>query len=421
MNTTALRLYGKFDLRLENFPLPEPGDDEILAEVVTDSICMSTYKAAKQGEEHKRVPNDIATNPVLVGHEFAGRLLKVGSKWAGRYKEGEKFGIQPALLYKGSLDAPGYSFHHIGGDATYVLIPSCVMEMDCLLPYGGEAFFKASLAEPMSCIIGACRAQFHVPLGTYDHEMGIKKGGKCALLASAGPMGLGCVDYLINGPRRPSLLVVTDIDQARLDRAASIISPADAKKNGVDLIYLNTRIDNAVDALRGTTDGTGFDDVFVFAPVSMLVEQADRILGRDGCLNFFAGPTDPEFSAKLNFYNVHYEGIHLVGTSGGNTEDMRQALELMASGQINPAMMITHVGGLTAAKDATINLPNIPGGKKLLYTHFDFPLTAIDDFAEKGKSDPFFAGLAEICGRHNNLWNEEAESYVLANGPKLAG
>lgn len=419
MKTTALRMYGKMDLRLDSFDLPEPGDDEILAEVVTDSLCMSSYKAATQGSDHKRVPNNIADEPVMVGHEFSGRLLKVGKKWADHYEEGSMFGIQPALLYNGTLDAPGYSFKYIGGDATYVLIPSCVMEMDCLLPFHGDAFFKASLAEPMSCIVGAARAQYHIKLGTYEHSMGIVEGGKCALLASAGPMGLGCVDLMVNGPRKPKLLVVTDIDQDRLDRAASIITPEKAKAQGVDLHYVNTREGDAVQDLRDLSGGTGYDDVFVFAPVAPVVEQGDLILGRDGCLNFFAGPTDTSFSAKLNFYNAHYEGTHIVGTSGGNTEDMRIALEMMSTGQIDPAMMITHVGGLTAAAETTKNLPTIPGGKKLLYTHCDFPLTAIEDFAKAGQENSFFADLGEICGRHNNLWSLEAEKYVLANGPKL--
>jgi threonine dehydrogenase-like Zn-dependent dehydrogenase len=419
MKTTALRLYGKFDLRLETFELPEVGEDEILAEIVSDSLCMSSFKAAKQGADHKRVPDDIATNPVMVGHEFSGRLLKVGAKWADRYEEGAKFGIQPALLYNGTLDAPGYSFQHIGGDATYIVIPSCVMEMDCLLPYSGEAYFKASLAEPMSCIIGACNAQYHVPAGTYVHNMGIVEGGKTAILAGAGPMGLGCVDYLVHGPRKPALLVVTDIDQARLDRAASIITPEDAATHGVELVYANTGSGDAVADLKARAGGDGYDDVFVFAPVAPVVEQADAILGKDACLNFFAGPTDTEFSAKLNFYNVHYAGTHIVGTSGGNTDDMREALELIGSSTVNPAMMITHIGGLTAAAEATENLPTIPGGKKLLYTHFDMPLTAIADLEAKGSECDFCAALAEICGRHQGLWSEEAEAYFLANGPRL--
>ena len=46
MKTMAVRLYGVNDLRLEEFELPEPGEDEILAKVISDSICMSTHKAA---------------------------------------------------------------------------------------------------------------------------------------------------------------------------------------------------------------------------------------------------------------------------------------------------------------------------------------------------------------------------------------
>lgn len=419
MKSTALRIYGKNDLRLETFELPEPGDDEILAEVISDSLCMSSYKAAKQGAEHKRVPNDVAQNPTIVGHEFSGRLLKVGKKWADKFKPGDKFGIQPALLYKGSLDAPGYSYRTIGGDATAVLIPPEVMEMDCLLAYHGDAFFKASLSEPMSCIIGTCHAQYHLTPGNYNHTMGIVKGGKAALLASAGPMGLGCVDYLLHGPRQPSLLVVTDIDQARLDRAAEILSPAAAAEVGVRLVYLNTANLDAVAELKALSGGDGFDDVFVFAPVAPVVEQGDAILGRDGCLNFFAGPTDTAFQARLNFYNVHYAGTHLVGTSGGNTDDIREALTLMSNDTINPAMMITHVGGLSCARETTLNLPNIPGGKKLIYTHVDLPLVAIDDFAQKGETDPFYAELADICKRNNGLWSTEAENYLLANAPRL--
>lgn len=417
MKTTALRIYGKNDLRLETFDLPPVGEDGILAEVVTDSVCMSSHKAAIQGPDHKRVPDDVAVNPTIIGHEFAGRLLEVGPRWADRFKAGDLFSIQPALGYKGSLDAPGYSFRFIGGDATHVLIPSCVMESDCLLPYEGGGFFKASLSEPMSCIIGACHAQYHTRYGSYTHRMGIVRGGTCAILAGAGPMGLGCIDYLLHGPRKPGLLVVTDIDDARLTRAAELLPESRARRAGVKLHYVNTR--GMADPVAGLKEmaGGGFDDVFVFAPVAPVVEQGDAILGRNGCLNFFAGPTDTAFSARFNFYNVHYAETHIVGTSGGNTDDMREALKLMSRNRISPAAMITHIGGLTAARDTILRLPEIPGGKKLIYTHMDFPLVALGALA--GSSDPFLAALGEICGRHAGLWSQEAEEYMLAHGPRM--
>ena len=148
MRTRGVRLYGKRDLRLEEFDLPAIRDDEILAKVVSDSICMSSYKAATQGPDHKRVPDDIDKNPVLIGHEFAGELVEVGSKWQHKFTPGDKFSIQPAINYAdgpmGILSAPGYSYSYIGGDATYVIIPAEVMEQDCLLKYNGPGFYPAS-------------------------------------------------------------------------------------------------------------------------------------------------------------------------------------------------------------------------------------------------------------------------------------
>lgn len=415
MMTKAVRLYGKEDLRLETFELPPIKDDEILARIVSDSICMSSYKAAMQGCDHKRVPKDCAENPVIIGHEFCGELIEVGSKWKEQFKPGDRFSIQPALNYKGSMDAPGYSYRYIGGNATYIVIPNEVMEMGCLLPYNGEAFFYGSLAEPMSCIVGAFHASYHTEGGSYVHKMGIVPGGSMAILAGAGPMGMGAIDYAIHNPGpRPSLLVVTDIDDARLQRTASLLTVEDAAKHGVSLHYINSSDPSAEDEIRALNGGQGYDDVFVYAPVRAVVEMGDRLLGKDGCLNFFAGPTNTDFSAALNFYNVHYNSTHLVGTSGGNTDDMKESLLLMEKGIINPAVMITHIGGLDSVVDTTLHLPQIPGGKKLIYTHIDMPLTAIADFAELGKSDPLFADLAEICARHNGLWSLEAEQYLLS-------
>lgn len=418
MKTRAVRLYGKNDLRLEEFELPEIKEDEILAHIISDSICMSSYKASIQGPDHKRVPNDVAQNPVIIGHEFCGEIVKVGSKWANQFKAGDKFSIQPAINNEGSLAAPGYSYRYIGGDATYVVIPAVVMEYNCLLKYTGEAFFCGSLAEPQSCIVGGFHAQYHTTQGSYVHKMGIVEGGKCAILAGVGPMGLGSIDYALHGDRRPGLLVVTDINQERLDRAASIFTPEAAAKDGIKLVYLNTGEGDPVEKLMQLTDGTGYDDVFVFAPVRPVVEQGDRILGKDGCLNFFAGPTNTEFKAEFNFYNVHYASTHIVGTSGGNTADMIESLELMSQGRLNPAVMVTHIGGLNAVIDTTLNLPKIPGGKKLIYNNINLELTAIADFEEKGKTDPLFAGLAEIMKRSNNLWCAEAEKYLLEHAPK---
>ena len=420
MKTRAVRLHGVMDLRLEEIELPEIKDGEILACIISDSICMSSYKAASQGAAHKRVPDDVAENPVIIGHEFCGKIVKVGAKWADKFKAGDKFVIQPAINYKGSLASPGYSYKYCGGASEYVIIPEEVMLMDCLLPYNGDAFFYGSLSEPMSCIIGGYHACYHTKPGVYTHDMGVTKGGNMAILAGAGPMGLGCADYAIHGGRAPKMLIVTDLDDARLKRAEKLLPPEEAKKLGVDLRFINTgSIENPVEYLRSLTGGEGFNDVFVYAPVKPVVEMGDALLARDGCLNFFAGPTNPEFSAMFNFYNVHYLSTHIVGTSGGNTDDMREAIKLMETKAINPAGMITHVGGLNACAETTMNLPKIKGAKKLIYTHVELPLTAIEDFgkaAEENKGTKLgelYADLDAICKDAGELWCAAAEKRLL--------
>jgi threonine dehydrogenase-like Zn-dependent dehydrogenase len=417
MKTKAVRLHGKNDLRLDEFDLPPIKDDEILAHVVSDSLCMSTYKAAVRGSEHKRVPENIAEHPTMAGHECSGTILEVGAKWKGKYDAGKKFSIQPAI--PGYIEAPGYSYEYCGGNATNIILPPELIENNCLLEYSGPGFFPASLSEPMSCIIAAFHSMYRIRPGTHVHDMGTVPGGCMAILAGVGPMGLGAIDYAIHRDRKPGLIVVTDIDDARLQRAAKFLSPEEAARHGVKLLYVNTRdIKDVTAHLVGLTDGKGFDDVFVFAPVRPVVECGDRILGRDGCLNFFAGPTDVNFSAVVNFYNVHYSATHVLGTTGGNTDDMVEALDLMSAGRINPACMLTHVGGLNAVAETTLNLPNIPGGKKLIYSEIDLPLTAIDDFASLGQSNPLFAELARITEAHNGLWSVEAEEYLLNNARK---
>ena len=420
MRTLALRLYGVNDLRLEAFDLPEMKDDEILADITSNSICMSSHKATIQGANHKRVPDDVAQNPIIIGHEFCGTILEVGKKWQDRFQPGQRYSIQPALNYPGrELEAPGYSFHYCGGQATKILIPREVLEMDCLLPYEGEAFFGASLSEPVSCIIGANNSSYHFKQGEYVHKMGIAEGGAMAILAGAGPMGLEAIDYTLNGPRQPDLLVVTDIDQRRLDRAAEIIPPAHATQRGVRLCYCNTSTRDPVAELEALTHGKGFDDVFVYAPVPALIEQASKLLAFNGCLNFFAGPATHDFYASVNFYDIHYMGHHVVGSSGGNTDDMREALDLMSRNVISPAAMITHVGGLDSSAQTILDLPDIPGGKKLIYTQVSMPLVALSDLETRGETDPLFAELARITSEHNGLWSTEAEKHLLSHAQPI--
>lgn len=420
MNTTAVRLYGKNDLRLEQFQLPAIKDDEILMEVIADSLCMSSWKAVQAGADHKRVPNDVRENPIIVGHEMSGRLVEIGPKWRDKFKVGQMVTIQPALNYQGSMDSPGYSYKYCGGEATYVILPAEVMLVDALLPLSCDGWFQAALSEPYSCVIGASHSLFRSSRTSHEHEMGIKSGGRMAVLGGCGPMGLAAIDYAMAGAQRPSLIVVTDQDDAKIERARKIFAPV-AKERGIELVVMNTRgASDEYQLLSDSTSGQLFDDIMVMVAVPAVLELAERLLAFNGCLNFFAGPLKQDFYAKLNYYDVHYMEKHVIGTTGGNTDDQREALALMEKNLIHPAALVTHVGGLDASLGATMKLPELGGGKKLIYTHLKLPLFALEDLPALARDSAFFAELDRIVNASGGLWSRDAEAYLLSHTQAIA-
>ena len=410
MKTKAVRLYGENDLRLEEFELPELKNGEILIKIISDSVCMSTYKTAKQGAKHLRVPDNVAENPVIIGHEFCAEIMEVTDKWKDQFHVGDKVAMPPVLSYLGGMQTVGYSFGEIGGVSTYSIVYEHIIENGYLMKLESDCYFKGSLIEPASCVIRGYKGSIHLDADGVPYT-NIKPGGKVAILAGCGPMGLVAIDLALHGTVKPSVVVVTDLDENRLARAKKLFSPEKAAQDNINLIFSNSTDGNELMALAGG----GFDDVFVYTPVPAVVELGDEILGFDGCLNFFAGPLDQKFSAKFNFYDVHYKQHHVSGTSGSTMKDMQDIVRLIGEGKIDPAVMITHIGGMDAAIDTTVNLPNIPGGKKLIYTHLSLPLTAIADFAALGETDERFKTLDTLVKESNGLWTARAEKYILEN------
>lgn len=411
MKTTAVRLYGEKDLRLESFELPEIKEDEMLVKIISDSVCMSTYKLVQQGDKHKRVSENLSEHPAVIGHELSGIVVEVGSKWKDKYQKGMKFTVQPEVTIGGVSRTVGYNYGAYGGDSTYSILPAEVMESGSLIPFNGESFFEASLSEPTSCIIAGYHRMYHTSKTNHQHIMGVKEKGAQIILGACGPMGLECIDYALQIDNGPSLIAAVDVSDERIARAEKMLKPEDGAKK---LIFVNSsKLENPVEELRALTEGRGYDDVFVYAPVRELIEEADKLLAEDGCLNFFAGPVDQSLSAEVNFYNVHYARTHTVGFTGSTNEDLYEALRLMEEGRIHPTVMVTHIGGLESAVDTTLNVPGIPGGKKLIYPHIDLPLTAIEDFRKLSEKDELFGRLADSCDRHQGCWNAEAERILL--------
>ncbi len=186
-------------------------------------------------------------------------------------------------------------------------------------------------------------------------------------------------------------------------------------------MFINTgELDDPYQSLMKLTEQEGFSDMLVMIPSAGVLEFSQSLLGFNGCLNFFAGPTDTAFSAKINYYDVHYFEKHIIGTTGGNVDDMREALSLMADDLVRPEALISHIGGLDAVAETTLQLPSMPGGKKLIYTGLKLPLVSLEEILHHRDQSELYAGLAPLLEANQGLWSVEAERYLLAHGEKLS-
>ena len=217
------------------------------------------------------------------------------------------------------MESPGYSYQWCGGDTEYCIFPNDIIEAGCLWTFDGDAYFASSVAEPVSCCIGGYHTNYHTEPGGYKHIMGTKEGGNLIILGGCGPMGLGAISYGLTFENKPKRIVVTEVNDDRIARAREVISEEEAKEHGVELIYVNTaKMEDQVKELMDLTDGKGYDDVFVYIPNKAVCEIGNQIMAYDGCMNLFAGPTDPKFSADVNLYDCHYSRSKIIGSTGGN-------------------------------------------------------------------------------------------------------
>lgn len=304
--------------------------------------------------------------------------------------------------------------------ATYCIIPADVIEKGCLLQYEADSFYELAQAQALYSIVGSFHSNYHSKEGTHDHISGIKEGGNTIILGGAGPMGLMAIRYVLGMKKKPRRLVITDTNQERLEKVRKMIPMQEGTRHGIELYYINpSMFTDSVPVLLAITNEKGYDDVFVYAPPKCVAEIGNRIMAMDGCMNIYASTADKNYRAGMNIYGSHYLKTKLIGSSGGLRSDLIEALDLITTGKINPAVGITHIGGINAIVDTTLYLNKIPGSKKITYPQINLPLTAIEDFGKLAEKDPVFGELDESCKRHGGLWNPEAEKILLDHFKKF--
>ena len=371
MQSEVVRLYGKCDLRRETIDLSPPREHEIIADVLCCAVCATCCKVAQLGQEHNRVPKNLAQNPVILGHEFCAKVVKVGG---GVEKSllGKNIIVQPMVYEKNfEWQAMGHSFGEAGGYATKIKIPRQFYENNAIIEFNGNGFYKAALAEPLACIIAAFRTQYHTNQESFKPIYGNKADGTTIFLGGAGNMGTLAVQLWRAKADKSAKLLIYDRNLENLKSLNEKII-----KNDERIKVYSPQDENFVRSLAGT-----IDDVAVFAPSRDMVDLGMSLLAFDGCLNFFAGPFEKEFLVPVNFHNIHYLRHHIVGSSGASGEDIRKALQLIEDGTIDPSLVVSHITGLDGVCEIVGNFSAFGGGKKLVYPQIKLPVTAVEDWS----------------------------------------
>jgi L-iditol 2-dehydrogenase len=318
----VVRFYAPQDVRVEDVPEPAAGPGGLLIRVRNCSVCGTDAKIWRSGH-----PN--LSPPRVLGHEVAGEVVEVADG-AGGWSVGDRVQVIAAIpdgtchecRHGWQTVCPNQErigYQHDGGFAELMRVPAKVLAVEGVnrIPEG-MSFAEASVAEPLSCVING-------------QELAGVGDGQTVVVVGAGP--IGCLHVRLARVRGAARVLLIELNPRRLELAAGLVAPDEAIGAGAT---------DTVEAVRALTEGRGADVVIVAAGSGKAQEDALRMAARRGTVSFFGGlPKDrPTIACDANI--VHYREVGIVGANGSSPDHNRQALELIASGAVPVADLITH-------------------------------------------------------------------------------
>ena len=374
---------------------PHPGPGQLVGRVDAAGICSSVNKVIAQGSAHTLMHGwDVVAHPAILGDEGVITLVAIGEGLAGRFRIGQRYAVQPAIdatpvtnrdWYPDHADgirkvAIGYTLP--GLLAEYVQIGQEAIDAGCLIPLGDAVVpaAHAAIAEPISCVISAHAHHLHLvqpdPRRAREAVTGLRPGG-IVVIIGAGAMGRLHVDVALGaGPRT---VVVADRHDRRLEVVRHHFAPR-ASRLGVALVTVNPVGTDLRALVAGLSGGAMADDVIVAAGNSQAVEGAQHLVARYGVLSLFGGLAADDAIVGLDGRAVHYGEFSVTGSSGGGAHDLAVAVDLMASGRIDPSLHISHVGDLEHTPDFLAMIRDrLNDGKAIVYPNHRLPaIRAVD-------------------------------------------
>jgi threonine dehydrogenase-like Zn-dependent dehydrogenase len=390
------------NLEVAEIPIPEINADQILARVDAAGVCTSILKLVDQGPDHTFIRGwDMEKYPVILGDEGAITLVKIGDNLKDKFNKGQRFAIQPAVdcdpinhreryadVENMHKCAVGYT---LGGHlAQYIVVQEEVLKADCMLPLPDNdmAYFAASMAEPISCIVSAQDRNYHIhkagPHAQREPKLGLLSGG-VAVVIGAGAMGRIHAELSLRFA--PKVLIVSDLQQERLDRTTATITEK-AKAKNCKLMCVTP--DKVVETVMAESNHRGADDIILAVGINPVQQNALDLLAAGGVANLFGGLPKGKHLLQMDALKVHYQEIKFVGSSGGEPSDMEATLKAILNQDIDPGNYVAAVGSLDNAVDVLKMIAETKiDGKAILYPHIKkTPLMRVDHW-DKQKETAF--------------------------------
>ncbi len=312
--------HGIEDIRIEELPIPEIEEGEILLRVMSCAICGTDLRIYKHG--HKKV-----NPPHIIGHEVAGIIESVGKGVTG-YEEGERVLLVTEVscnLCKWCLDGrknlcakmQAFGYYYPGGFAQFMKIPKEAVEQANLIPFPDTlSFEEASLIEPFSCCING------------QEYLNIALGDK-VVIVGAGPIGL--MHAALAKSKGAKIVILVDISSSRLEMAKPL--PID--------FFVDASREDPVKKVKEITAGEGVDVAIVACPSGQAQAEALEMVGIRGRVSFFGGLPPEKSRITIDSNVIHYKEIGIFGAFASSNQHYYKALRVAASGNINLKKLIT--------------------------------------------------------------------------------
>ncbi|MGI8574293.1 MAG: alcohol dehydrogenase catalytic domain-containing protein [Egibacteraceae bacterium] len=308
------------DLRLEEVETPSAGPGEVLMKVGANTLCPTDVRIMTGAKtSHVKMP-------VVLGHEVAGHVTEVGEGVEG-YEPDTPVALSPVIPCGhcwacmsdvenvcANMRIVGYEVD--GGLAEYLLVPAASVAAGCLFVADADLPSEAlAVAEPLSCVITGQRV---API----------RPGEVVLIMGAGPIGLLHLQMsLLSGARK---VIVSQPSEARRKIAERFGAAVTVDPTSEDLAVV----------VADETGGAGVDSAIICTGAPELVDTAIGLCRVNGRVNIFAGLSDGG-RARIDANAIHYRQLAVTGSSNTRRRDYRTALELITSGKIDTASMVT--------------------------------------------------------------------------------